>query len=184
MKNVLYVYGLGSSPDSTTGKLLNELLASYDILVFSIPYDQQNPEKGLSQIEDYIKNNPVDGIIGSSLGAFFTWALDVLIPRVLINPCMYPTVELPKLGISGEPFTELEAHVVKEYRTWPVNQLEDVICLFDDHDELFSYHKEFKMLYPSYTFHSAHKPDRKSFTPEVLEIIASKILKPLHRGLK
>lgn len=42
--------------------------------------------------------------MGSSLGAFLALCLDIEVPKIIVNPCLVPSVELPRLQpLSGKP---------------------------------------------------------------------------------
>lgn len=63
----------------------------------------------------YIAEHGIELVMGSSLGAFITLTLTG-VPRVAINPCCKPSVELPKIGATTElvatyaPFEEMIEH--------------------------------------------------------------------------
>ena len=181
MKKILYVYGLGSSPQSTTASTLGELLRSSDMEIVTTEYNQAEPKLGLSQLERFIESEKLDGIVASSLGAFFALVLNPLIPRILINICFRPSVELPKLGYDGSKYKPIEDYLQREYHNQPpVYLFEDVVCLFGSNDELFSYKDEMSMLFPTYTFNCGHHPDKQALI-EMLPYIVNKVNHPLNK---
>lgn len=184
MKKILYVYGLGSSPQSTTASTLDELLRSSDMEIVTTEYSQAEPELGLAQLERFIEAKKPDGIVASSLGAFFALALDTTIPRILINTCFRPSVELPKLGYDSSKYKPVEEHLQREYHNQPPAYLfEDVVCLFGTNDELFSYKEKLSMLFPTYTFNCGHRPDKQALT-EMLPHIVHHVNYPMHLAIK
>ena len=85
-KKVLYIYGYNSSSNSNTFKWLKEHLSNTDI--YSISYDQENPSDSIDKLCDYILENTIDIIIGSSLGGWYAMHLATRfsLPCILINP--------------------------------------------------------------------------------------------------
>ncbi|MBR6980024.1 MAG: hypothetical protein IKH88_09350 [Prevotella sp.] len=96
-KRILFIYGFGGSPDSTFCRLIREALPEDEYDVLCPEYPQEDVEKSISLLEDFIKQEHCDLVMGTSLGGFFTLCLSTSLPRVVINPCMKPSVELPKL---------------------------------------------------------------------------------------
>lgn len=85
-KKVLYIYGYNSSSNSNTFNWLKEHLPNTDM--YSISYDQENPSDSIDKLCDYILENTIDIIIGSSLGGWYTMHLATRfsLPCILINP--------------------------------------------------------------------------------------------------
>lgn len=179
MNKILYIYGFGSSPKSTTARTLGELLRSSDMEIVTTEYSQEEPKVGLAQLEKFINDETPDGIVASSLGAFFALVLYPPVPRILINVCFRPSVELPKLGYDGSKYKPLEDYLQREYHDqMPSYLFEDVTCLFGTNDELFSYKDELSMLFPTYTFKCGHHPDKRALT-EMLPHIVHSVNHPL-----
>jgi predicted esterase YcpF (UPF0227 family) len=86
IKNILYIYGYGSSPNSTTYNWLKKDL--YDKNVVCYWYNQRNPEEAILELTNIVKDNDIDLIIGSSLGGWFSMhvASKTSKPCILINP--------------------------------------------------------------------------------------------------
>ena len=181
MKKILYIYGIGSSPKSNTFQMLKEVMSvepyCYEVVCFE--YNQNDPKIGIAELEKIVAEQKPVAIIASSLGAFYALNMSVTIPVMVINPCLRPTLELPKLGFDGEPYREIEERMFKEFHESPVNQLEDIFGFFGTSDEMFSYAKEFNKLYPARTFIGGHHPTKenlKAMRPE----IHKQIVFPLH----
>ena len=176
MKKILYIYGYNSSPDeSSTFKMLQELLSAepYCYTVISVEYDQSDPEHGRQQLEEAIRTEKPVAVIGSSLGGFFAMNLNTTVPIIVINPCLSPTTELPKLGSDGERYREMEEEMLRTLRP-PAPQFEDIFGFFATNDELFSYAREFNKMFPSRTYVGGHRP-----TKENLRTIRPEIHKPI-----
>lgn len=87
-KNILYIYGYGSSPNSNTYNWLKDELEIYDENVVCYWYNQHNPEEAILELTKIVKENNIDLIVGSSLGGWFSMhvASRTSKPCILINP--------------------------------------------------------------------------------------------------
>ncbi len=96
-KKILFIYGFGGSPDSTFCKLIREALPddSYEVLCPAYPQDDIKTSR--EQLTAFIEQEHIDLVIGTSLGGFIALSLPTHLPRIALNPCMMPSVELPKL---------------------------------------------------------------------------------------
>lgn len=172
-EKILYIYGYGSNPnDSFTMKELKKVTDELGYDLISIKYDQEDPDCGLNVLEAYIRNNKIKYVIGHSLGGFITLCIDENVKKIVINPCMKPHFELPKLGkISKETLYEYEylyGWLTDGNGTPWTSQLEDVIGLFGDHDELIDYYEIFKKQYPmAYRINADHRPTAESYTEDI-----------------
>lgn len=170
---ILYIYGYGSnSKDSSTMKVVKDIVEKMGYELISVEYNQLDPCKGLAQLEDTINQEEISYVIGHSLGGFFALCLDK-VKQLVINPCMNPCVELPKIDPNIPKETIAEYKKLYDWlnsgnETPWVYQLEDVMGLFGDHDELFSYYNSFKCAHPmSYYINAGHRPTTKAFTDEI-----------------
>lgn len=156
MKKILYIYGYGSNENSETRENLQKVLGK-DYQVDSIYYNQLQPNEAIEYLSSYVENEGYDAVIGSSLGGFYTmklWNRDI--KKIVINPCMLPSVELPKIGCDKEiayrfiPFQDYERDV-------------KIFGFFGDHDELIDYREKFidEVSYNAITFSSGHRPTFK-----------------------
>ena len=86
----------------------------------SIDYDPEQPEQAIQSIKQYVADNQIDLIIGASLGGFL--AMHIFgVPRIVVNPCWNPAVELPLIGYTG-----------------PIEEYEDILAgfpMFHDYEE-------------------------------------------------
>ena len=154
MKKVLYIYGYGSNEKSNTAKSLQNILGD-DYKVITVYYGQLQPNEAIEYLANYICENEIDAVIGSSLGGFYALQpfLDE-IPTIVINPCMKPSVELPKIGCSAEI-----AERFKRYENY--NMKKNVYGLFGTDDELIDYHTLFEKTFGKNSFSffkSQHRP--------------------------
>lgn len=143
---VLYIHGYGSDRNSRTGKELKRLLGE----VVTYTFNLLNIEQTQSDINYLIKSQGIDTLIGSSLGGFH-----VLINknmeiqrRIVINPCLHPSRELPKI-------VQIDDSTKRTFSVYEKTQLIrpdaekrlEYFGIFGKHDELFSYVDEFKKLF-------------------------------------
>lgn len=68
-------------------------------------------------INDYCKRKKIDILIGTSIGAFYVLQYKGVINKLVINPCMYPSNEIPKLNVkvSGKRII-LSEEVLTDFR--------------------------------------------------------------------
>ena len=153
MKKILYIYGYGGSAQGSTSTMLRRLVPEgYSVEAFT--YTQADCAKAREEILAYIREHDIDLVMGSSLGAFITLTL-LGVPRILVNPCWLPSVELPRIGAPAElvatyaPYEEwVQEHISEEDR--PI-----VHAFFGDRDELFAdrYIAHFLQHYPQEQCH-------------------------------
>lgn len=99
MKKLLFIHGYNGSPYGNSYNLLNDAIDHSKYELLTIDYDATDPEHSLEEIMAYVKSNGINMIIGTSLGGFL--ALNCFgVPRIVHNPCMRPSVELPKVGMN------------------------------------------------------------------------------------
>lgn len=169
MKKVLYIYGYGSNENSNTKNNLQDIFEDYN--VESIYYNQLQPNEAIEYLSNYVENNNVNAVIGSSLGGFYALHLRCNVPVIVINPCMKPTEILPKLGCS----TEI-AERFKPYENYKDNK-DNVYGLFGNNDEVLNYRDLFEQVFGKMncsTFNSMHRPTKEQLF-DVKEIIKSKM---------
>ncbi|MBO4698418.1 hypothetical protein J5690_02250 [bacterium] len=56
---------------------------------------------------NYIKTNRIKYIIGHSLGGFYALCINADVKKIVINPCLKPHIELPKLDDFDQTFNSL-----------------------------------------------------------------------------
>ena len=173
-EKILYVYGYGSNPnDSFTMKELKKVTDELGYELVSTDYSQEYPESwGLPKLDKFITDNNIKYVIGHSLGGFMALCLMSDVKKIVINPCMKPHFELPKLGkISNDTLHQYEflyGWLTNGNDTPWMSQLEDVIGLFGDHDELIDYYESFKSQFPlAYRINAGHRPEAKAYTEDI-----------------
>jgi len=147
MINILYIHGYGGTGNSRTAKALQSSLPeNYTVFEPCFPLDIN---EALELAQETIRTKKIDRVVASSLGAFTAMQLRG-IPKILINPCLYPSKELPKR-------IELPETVLSNFKTVEKHTFENIddtekahtFGVFSTHDELFSYKDEFSEHYPN-----------------------------------
>ena len=155
VKNILYVHGLGGSKESTTCKNLREILR--DCTIFADDFDLFDVAGTQKKIENLIAEHDIGTLIGSSFGAFYVLARKALPFRIVINPCMKPSIEIPKLDPSipektVEDLQKLESAIYvtpekTENGIFTSVMKTTTFGIFGLCDELFSYREFFEKKY-------------------------------------
>lgn len=145
-KNALYVHGLGSSKDSSTFKSLKKNFPQYNWT--SDTFDLLDVDGTNNKIDNILRSKNIALVVGSSLGAFYTLAIKNSIAKVVINPCMHPSIEIPKLVTDKSvPVEKFKAVEQDTYASIDGEMRRSTFGIFGTQDELFSYKKEFIRLY-------------------------------------
>lgn len=92
-KKLLYIYGYGSSPKSSTCKWLKNNLPN--TIVYSFGYVQADPENSIPYLCSLVEELNIDIVIGSSLGGWYAMHVASIcsLPSILINPVTDSTLE-------------------------------------------------------------------------------------------
>lgn len=142
-KKVLYIHGLNSSSNSLTGKQIKEYLG--DKMNIFIPTWDLTKVGVDKDIKKYIAKNNISIVIASSLGAFYALTITDSVAKILINPCLHPSVEIPKLETLTAEQIEYFRNLEKQIKDNTDSEMR--MCTFagfGDKDTLFNYQKEFK----------------------------------------
>ena len=182
MAKILFIYGYGGNTTSALCKLLRENLSSeYDVRCYEYP--QQDCAKAKEYLEQIVRNEDIDIIVGTSLGGFVTLALETDKPKVVINPCMRPSVELPLLKPRPDHPDDVapSAEMIATYAPYEdaVNagkrpeHKSPVIGLFGQNDELFGtkYFKPFLDAYGDARVIPGTHHDNKEAIPTIVSAI-------------
>ena len=167
-KKILYIYGWGSNSDSRTGNILRRNLPEgYEVHTFT--YNQHDAAEAMAQIRQFISDHDIGLVIGSSLGGFLA-LLQTGVPRVVVNPCLAPSVELPLIGVPHDI-----ADTYKPFEPLVRNSdLEDnclVGGLFASDDELLGqrYIPLFDKYYPSHIpFTGTHRLSEENIIHDLI----------------
>lgn len=91
---------------------------------------------------EILSNLKFDIVMASSFGCFYALHLEN-VHKILINPCLHPSVEIPKLTKTKRNFLSEFANLEKNLYSKEMNT-KKVFGIFGNSDELFSYLDEFK----------------------------------------
>ena len=161
-KNVLYVYGYGGSHLSSSVDKLRRELPEDKFTVMCRDYPQRDCKAAVRFLEHKIKKHHIDIVVGSSLGAFITMCLKEKCQKIIINPCLVPTVELPKLKpLPGKPVPSpqlIASYGPYESRVFD-NLPEGSHCFMAEHDELLgsTYRSQMEVHMPVTTIPGGHR---------------------------
>lgn len=154
--NILFIHGYNSDSNSGTGQQVKAYFKNHNVIIpdFHL-FDVFGTYK---KIQDIVIQKKIDLIVGHSLGGFYTLACPVKCQKLVLNPCMYPSVEIPKLKPrpnhpedSGEPPEETikiwKEQEEKVYSSFDKKETGTVKGVFGKNDPLFGYKKRFDEIY-------------------------------------
>lgn len=153
MKTILYIHGFESSRDSYTGNTLKRLFPEHRWVLET--FDLLRVEECSAQIRSLIEKESIDLVTSSSLGCIYNLMIrrenGRMPDKVLLNPCCFPSRELPKIARIPASFRQICEKVEQEvYRTHPDNLPEKLFGIFARNDELFRYGDFFAERYGKY----------------------------------
>lgn len=184
MTNILFIYGYGGSPESTFCKLIREALPVEHYNVICHEYPQDDCAKARDFLHEVIERESIDIVVGTSLGGFITLSLDCRQPKVAINPCMVPSVELPRLKPRPDHPEDKtpSAEFVDSYKPFEndvisgkKNRSVKVIGLFGRDDELLGtkYKQTFENVYGTAFFMPGGHHGNAAAIPQIVKAIES-----------
>ena len=153
-KNALYIHGFMGNPEGGTFKTLKKTLKNWNIHSISFPDLHTDVKKTQRLIRACCKSKNIDVLIGASLGAFYVLQYKDTIDKLVINPCLYPSIEIPKLKdrTTGNPIILSEKALsnfrkMEKYETIPEEQKLRIFGIFAKDDELFHFKEAFDKLF-------------------------------------
>ena len=141
-KKALFIHGFHSDCDSTTGGRVAEILKDYGYETIHPTFDLLDCKTSLTQMNQILKDEDISLVAAHSLGGFYGFILPFDSTKILINPCLKPEIEIPKLMLEGEVFPEEIKPQWIEARNNILSKAQKEINLygiFAKNDELFSY---------------------------------------------
>lgn len=147
MLNVLYVHGFGSNRNAGTFLEMKKEFPEHNLI--SDDFDLVDVSGTLNKIKSLCQLHKIDVIVGKSLGGFYTLIHEGPEKKIVINPCMKPWIEIPKLdnSIPQKLLLESEQLFHKAQENLLSNQKRNYFGIFGDHDHLFSYKECFDKIY-------------------------------------
>ena len=146
-ERVVYIHGFNGSPNGTTGTFIKSFFD--DARVIAPELDLLQYDNTVSKLQGSIKDGGITIVVGHSLGAFYTLALHTdAVFKIVINPCLYPSVEIPKLcPLAGEWIEKIRTKEKMVYTHITGRIRQTTFAIFSDNDELFSYKTIFDEMY-------------------------------------
>ena len=144
-KKVLYIHGFCSSARTgTVGRLREVLHDTCEVHAFDVNH---HPEESIRRIEEYVAEQGIELLMGTSLGGYYTLCADVSCPKVAVNPATNPAVSLnhPEMmghlryfnpRQDGNWYFDFGPENLLEFRGIDFHITPDTYILCSDHDEL------------------------------------------------
>ena len=155
MKNVLYIHGFGSNKDSYTGNTLKKLFPDCNWILDT--FDLIDTWGTIHKLEEIIRGNDIDTVVSSSLGSIYNLFIkkdektEKIVDKIFINPCCFPSKELPKLAELPQRSIEMcRAVEFNIYNCHRDNTPDNMFGIFSKNDELLHYHDFFAGKYGNY----------------------------------
>lgn len=174
MIRALYIHGYNGS--GYTGKAINNIAKYYidDVKVFTEKFSK-NPEIAIKQAMDIVGSYGINCIIASSYGAFI--ALQIKnVCKVLINPCLYPSIELTKIDTKFGFVNECK--IIENSMNFEQDK-DQIYAIFSTNDELFSYKNEFKNC-ETFSINAKHKLTDFDIHNYLMPILTDKVIPKLN----
>lgn len=167
-KKILMIHGFGGSKDSSTGRtiqtIVNDKHPEYEVVLET--FDLLDLIGTQQRIKEIMSNRDFSMIIAHSFGAFHALSYTDSVAKIVINPCLNPSKDIPRILKQGTP-DELNSFEIfyesdEDALTKDLKKMEDktlnaiqsdpelrytTFGIFGDNDELFSYRDDFKKLH-------------------------------------
>ena len=138
---VLYIHGFNGSPSGSTGTFVRKRFGKANVV--APQFDLMDHDGTRAKIEELLAPGEIKIVVGHSFGGFYALkAAREGLFTVVVNPCIRPSAEIPRLSETPVPeewvaaFREREerlcARVGEEVRR-------NTFAVFGKEDELFSY---------------------------------------------
>ena len=138
---VLYIHGFNGSPSGSTGTFVRKRFGKVNVV--APQFDLMDHDGTRAKIEELLAPGEIKIVVGHSFGGFY--ALEAAregIFTVVVNPCMRPSVEIPRLSETPVPEEWVAAFREREERlcaSVPEEVRRSTFAVFGKEDELFSY---------------------------------------------
>ena len=155
VRKILYIHGFNGAPVGTTYSRVKKFFA--DDVIAAKKFDLLKYDESISELREMFQENEINLIVSQSLGAFY--ALELTdefrsnhpeLFTIIINPCMLPSVEIPKIAkdeIDRQWIEEFQAREAKLYQSVAAASVQSVFGIFGQNDELLSYIDMFNNVY-------------------------------------
>lgn len=138
---VLYIHGFNGSPSGSTGTFVRKRFGKANVV--APQFDLMDHDGTRAKIEELLAPGEIKIVVGHSFGGFY--ALEAAregIFTVVVNPCMRPSAEIPRLSDTPVPEEWVAAFREREERLYARVGEEvrrNTFAVFGKEDELFSY---------------------------------------------
>lgn len=134
---IVCIHGFKGKPENLTYRKLKRMIPDAEIIAEG--YDLTDVHTVFRRIEEL----KPDILAGNSLGGFYVLAYEGECKKIVVNPCLIPANDIPKLDDSIPKETIfLWVDLVKKLGT----SMKNAFGIFSKDDELFQYKKEFDLL--------------------------------------
>lgn len=139
---ILYLHGFGSKFDKSSDKI-KSLEKIGDVVGIDIDYTLPK-DSIISKITNFVNDNKIELIVGTSMGGYMAGHVGTkeLVPHVMINPAIDPSVSLLKYigdgyNYSGKHYN-LSENTIKQYE--PLDTPREMgLLILDKGDEVIDY---------------------------------------------
>ena len=137
-QSALFIHDVNETCNSGAERAVKNFFADR-ITVITGDFDVFSPAATLEKIDSLVAKYTIDLLIGTSLGAFYVLAYYSM-RKIVINPCMFPSVEIPKLhkNVNENSISEWKTIESKIYNDIDGEDREYTAGLFFQNDEFFS----------------------------------------------
>lgn len=175
MEKIAYIHGYGGSSNGESFKTLQKYLGDKFEIV-GIDYNETEPN--IQEIKNDLDNRGIKFVIGSSIGGFLTLNLGSEYKKLVFNPCMKPSIELPKINVPEDLVAKYVIMEKEYFANLEGNDLDkaSTFGFFGSKDELFGpfgYKKLFKCYYKN----AANMTCGHHITDAIIKQIAYRIVK-------
>ena len=154
---IIYIHGFLSTSNAQKAQILRRELKDYSDIEFQSVDYPDDLEYSIESLSEIIKKDLKAGVkpflIGSSLGGFLSIILSVRfdLKIALINPCLYPSAWIKKMGYIGKTLTNFDsgesfvvrpeavAYVEKLEKELPSYRKDKTMVLLQSGDEVLDY---------------------------------------------
>lgn len=144
---ILYIHGLNSNKDSSTGKMVKKYFTKkLNAEVITETFNLLDIEEVRKKIYKIVTEQDINVVIASSLGAFVALTLGDAVAKILFNPCMLPSTILQSLDptIPDSIIEKFKRREIITYDNVDCETREYTYAAFGMSDELFSFKELFK----------------------------------------
>lgn len=144
MKKILYIHGFCSSAQTGIVARIRKVFSDCDIHAIDVNH---HPAQSITLIEQYVRDNGIDILIGTSLGGYYTLCANVDCVKVAANPATNPEHMLDHSDMMGHLryfnprqdgnwYFDFSRENLLEFRGIDFHVTPDTYIICSDHDEL------------------------------------------------